>query len=55
MRSYMSFTYITMLMFLFVFIYTLLGMSLFGGNFNIAGFTPRGNYDSFPIAVMTVF
>lgn len=54
-RSYKSFIYITMLMFLFIFIYALLGMSLFGGKFNYDDGVPRGNYDSFPIAIITVF
>jgi len=54
-RSYKSFIYITMLMFLFIFIYALLGMSLFGGKFNYDDGVPRGNYDTFPIAIITVF
>jgi voltage-dependent calcium channel L type alpha-1S len=54
-RSYKSFIYITMLMFLFIFIYALLGMSLFGGQFNYEDGLPRGNFDSFPIAIITVF
>mmetsp|Transcript_7183 Transcript_7183/g.12108 ORF Transcript_7183/g.12108 Transcript_7183/m.12108 type:complete len:1503 (-) Transcript_7183:75-4583(-) len=54
-RSYKSFIYITMLMFLFIFIYALLGMSLFGGKFDYDDGTPRGNYDTFPIAIITVF
>ena len=54
-RSYKSFGYITMLMFLFVFIFSLLGMSLFGGEFNFEDGRPRGNYDSFLMAFITVF
>lgn len=44
-RSASSFVYITLLMFVFVFIYTLLGMQLFGGQFNFADGKPRGNFD----------
>jgi hypothetical protein len=42
-------------MFLFVFIYSLLGMNTFGGRFNFKDGLPRGNYDRFPIAFITVF
>jgi len=54
-RSYKSFIYITVLMFLFVIIFSLLGMSLFGGTFNFVEGKPRGNYDSFSIAFVTIF
>jgi len=54
-RSYKSFIYITMLMFLFIFIYSLLGMNTFGGMFNYEDGVPRGNYDTFEIAFVTVF
>ena len=54
-RSYKSFIYITVLMFLFVIIFSLLGMSLFGGSFNFVEGKPRGNYDSFNIAFVTIF
>lgn len=54
-RSASSFVYITLLMFVFIFIYTLLGMQLFGGQFNFPDGLPRGNYNSFPIAFLTVF
>lgn len=42
-----GFLYITLLMFVFVFIYTLLGMQVFGGNFSFSDGVPRGNYDTF--------
>lgn len=42
-------------MFVFIFIYTLLGMQVFGGQFNFPDGKPRGNYDSFIIAFLTVF
>ena len=54
-RSAGSFVYITLLMFVFIFIYTLLGMQVFGGQFNFPDGKPRGNYDSFIIAFLTVF
>lgn len=50
-----SFLYITVLLFVFVFIFTLLGMQIFGGEFNFADGVPRGNFDSFPIGFLTVF
>ena len=43
-------------MFLFLFIFTLLGMQLYGGNLsNIPGGLPRQNFDSFIFALITVF
>lgn len=54
-RSASSFVYITLLMFVFIFIYTLLGMQVFGGHFNFPDGLPRGNFDSFIIAFLTVF
>lgn len=54
-RSYKSFIYITMLMFLFIFIFSLLGMQTFGGQMNYPDGLPRGNFDTFPIAFITVF
>ena len=52
----MSFFYITCLLFIFVFIYALLGMQFFGGLYNFDdGEKPRGNFDSFWIAFVTVF
>ena len=56
MRSYKSFIYITMLMFLFIIIFSLLGMQTFGGKFqNLEDGIPANNYDSFVIAFITVF
>lgn len=54
-RSISSFAYITMLLFVFVFIFTLLGMQIFGGQFSFESGKPRGNYDTFNIALVTVF
>lgn len=55
-RSYKSFVYITMLMFLCIIIYSLLGMQIFGAKMKFEdGDVPRGNYDRFDIAFITVF
>jgi hypothetical protein len=54
-RSYKSFIYITILMFLFIFIFSLLGMQTFGGQMNYEDGVPNNNYDSFPIAFITIF
>lgn len=42
-------------MFVFIFIFSLLGMQVYGGKFNYDDGKPRGNYDSFTIAFVTVF
>ena len=56
MNSFEAFFYITTLMFTFVFIYALLGMQVFGGKYNFGDEEPpRGNFDSFEIAFVTVF
>jgi hypothetical protein len=54
-RSYKSFGYITMLMFLFIFIFTLLGRSLYAGEMSYPQGKPKSNYDTFPVAFLTVF
>jgi len=54
-KSYKSFIYITALMFLFILIFSLLGMSVFGGAFNYVDGKPRGNYDQIGIAFITIF
>jgi len=54
-KSYKSFIYITILMFLFIYIFSLLGVELFGNKFNYDGEVPRTNYDSFDTAFITVF
>ena len=51
-KSYMSFFYIAMLMFLFVIIFSLLGSEMLGGKIkgtdpNDPDTIPRGNFDSF--------
>jgi hypothetical protein len=62
MKSMSSFMYLAMLLLLFCFIYALLGMQIFGGNFNFDDLdgsgesgVPRANYDSFNNAFITVF
>lgn len=56
-RSFMDFVLITILMFVFIFIYTLLGRQIFQGNFDFGPDEemPRGNYESFTVAFVTVF
>ncbi|RWS27414.1 voltage-dependent calcium channel type A subunit alpha-1-like protein [Leptotrombidium deliense] len=52
MRSIISLLF---LLFLFILIFALLGMQLFGGHFNFKDRTPPANFDSFVIALLTVF
>ncbi|XP_025989217.2 voltage-dependent calcium channel type A subunit alpha-1 isoform X2 [Solenopsis invicta] len=52
MRSIISLLF---LLFLFILIFALLGMQLFGGQFNFEGGTPATNFNTFPIALITVF
>ena len=52
MRSIISLLF---LLFLFILIFALLGMQLFGGAFNFPDGTPPSNFNSFPIALLTVF
>jgi hypothetical protein len=55
-RSISSFTYIAMLLMVCCFIFALLGKTLFGGKFiNADGTIPRGNFDTFNLAFITVF
>ena len=54
-KSYMSFIYITMLMFLFIYIFALLGMSIFGATMNFPDGRPRSNYDALLISLVTTF
>jgi hypothetical protein len=44
-----------MLMFLFIIIFSLLGMQTFGGAMMFDDGVPRGNFDQFSIAFITVF
>lgn len=52
MRSIISLLF---LLFLFILIFALLGMQLFGGAFNFEDGTPPANFNSFVIALLTVF
>ncbi|XP_023288257.1 voltage-dependent calcium channel type A subunit alpha-1 [Orussus abietinus] len=52
MRSIISLLF---LLFLFILIFALLGMQLFGGQFNFPSGTPPTNFNTFPIALLTVF
>ena len=49
-RSFSSFLYLAMLLLLFVFIYALLGMQVFGGALGFKDGTPRCNFDSFNLS-----
>ncbi|KAL8602086.1 hypothetical protein ACOMHN_007356 [Nucella lapillus] len=52
MRSILSLLF---LLFLFILIFALLGMQLFGGNMNFEEGRPSSHFDTFPIALLTVF
>lgn len=52
MKSIIS---LLLLLFLFILIFALLGMQLFGGTFNFTDGTPPSNFNSFSIAMLTVF
>nr|BAA13136.2 voltage-dependent calcium channel [Heterololigo bleekeri] len=52
MRSIVSLLF---LLFLFILIFALLGMQLFGGMMNFEEGRPPGHFDTFPIALLTVF
>lgn len=52
MRSIISLLF---LLFLFILIFALLGMQLFGGAFNFEEETPPANFNTFAIALLTVF
>ena len=52
MRSNISLLF---LLFLFILIFALLGMQLFGGAFNFPDGTPPSNFNTFAIALLTVF
>jgi len=54
-RSASSFMYITMLLFVFLFIYALLGMQQFGNCLNYVTGKPRDNFDTFLVAFYSSF
>eukprot|EP01052_Picozoa_sp_SAG31_P023053 SAG31_NODE_1869_length_7028_cov_2.847164_4_plen_1132_part_00 len=53
MMTVRSLGYISCLLVLFTYIFSILGMQLFGGKFNFDGGTPRANFDSFIDACVT--
>ncbi|XP_069545603.1 calcium channel, voltage-dependent, P/Q type, alpha 1A subunit, b isoform X12 [Brachyistius frenatus] len=55
LNSMKSIVSLLFLLFLFIVVFALLGMQLFGGQFNFEGGTPPTNFDTFAAAIMTVF
>ncbi|KAI6210463.1 Voltage-dependent calcium channel A type alpha-1 [Aphelenchoides besseyi] len=55
MNSMRSIISLLFLLFLFIVIFALLGMQLFGGRFNFPNMHPYTHFDTFPIALITVF
>ena len=56
-RAFMDFIWITILMFVFIFIYTLLGRQIFQGQYKLGpdDEMPIANFETFDIAFITVF
>lgn len=56
LNSVRSIASLLLLLFLFIIIFSLLGMQLFGGKFNFdQTHTKRSTFDTFPQALLTVF
>ncbi|TKR73038.1 hypothetical protein L596_020401 [Steinernema carpocapsae] len=55
MNSMRSIISLLFLLFLFILIFALLGMQLFGGKFNFQNMHPFTHFDTFPVALITVF
>ncbi|KAG7485905.1 voltage-dependent P Q-type calcium channel subunit alpha-1A [Solea senegalensis] len=55
LNSMKSIVSLLFLLFLFIVVFALLGMQLFGGQFNFENGTPPTNFDTFAAAIMTVF
>nr|KAF6433009.1 calcium voltage-gated channel subunit alpha1 B [Molossus molossus] len=56
LNSMKSIISLLFLLFLFIVVFALLGMQLFGGQFNFKDLeTPTTNFDTFPAAILTVF
>lgn len=56
LNSMKSIASLLLLLFLFIIIFSLLGMQLFGGKFNFdESQTKRSTFDNFPQALLTVF
>lgn len=54
-RTIGSFVYVGLLLLVFIFIYALFGMQLYGGRFTFSGETQRQNFDSFHNAFFSLF
>ena len=56
-RSFRSFMYVILLLFVFVFIYALLGVQIYQGTYDFGPDEPlpRGNFEDFALAFVTVF
>ena len=54
-RTLGDLVYIMLLLLLFVFIFTILGMQMFGGIYAEEVYVPRWNFDSFDVAMFTTF
>lgn len=54
LNSVRSIASLLLLLFLFIIIFSLLGMQLFGGKFNFEE-TRRSTFDNFPQSLLTVF
>ncbi|KAJ8339453.1 hypothetical protein SKAU_G00362390 [Synaphobranchus kaupii] len=55
LNSMKSIISLLFLLFLFIVVFALLGMQLFGGQFNFEEETPTTNFNNFPAAILTVF
>nr|AAB60437.1 N-type calcium channel alpha1 subunit [Mus musculus] len=55
LNSMKSIISLLFLLFLFIVVFALLGMQLFGGQFNFQDETPTTIFDTFPAAILTVF
>ena len=55
LNSIQSIASLLVLLFLFMVIFALLGMQVFGGKFNFPSGLPRQNFDSFFQSLLTVF
>uniref|UniRef100_A0A8C5F4X8 Voltage-dependent N-type calcium channel subunit alpha n=1 Tax=Gadus morhua TaxID=8049 RepID=A0A8C5F4X8_GADMO len=55
LNSMKSIISLLFLLFLFIVVFALLGMQIFGGQFNFEEETPTTNFDTFPAAILTVF
>lgn len=54
-KSIVNFMYMGLLLFLFLVVFSLLGMQLFGGKFDFADGKPRSNFDNFHFAFLSTF